>query len=80
MIYFHLIHSKDEQKIAEDIYANIVKESARLGGVYSAEHGTGKRKRNDFIECYGIKAVNQIKLCKRAFDEKMLLNQGNIIK
>ena len=79
-LHFHLIHSKDEQKIAEDIYANIVKESARLGGVYSAEHGTGKRKRNDFIECYGIKAVNQIKLCKRAFDKKMLLNQGNIIK
>lgn len=79
-LHFHLIHSKDEQKIAEDIYNNIVKESSRLGGVYSAEHGTGKRKRNDFIECYGIKAVNQIKLCKRAFDEKMLLNQGNIIK
>jgi len=79
-LHFHLIHSKDEQKIAEDIYNSIVKESSRLGGVYSAEHGTGKRKRNDFIECYGIKAVNQIKLCKRAFDEKMLLNQGNIIK
>ena len=79
-LHFHLIHSKDEQKTAEDIYNSIVKESSRLGGVYSAEHGTGKRKRNDFIECYGIKAVNQIKLCKRAFDEKMLLNQGNIIK
>ena len=79
-LHFHLIHSKDEQKIAEDIYNSIVKESSRLGGVYSAEHGTGKRKRNDFIECYGIKAVNQIKLCKRAFDEKMLLNQGYIIK
>ena len=79
-LHFHLIYSKDQQKIVEDIYNDIVKESSRLGGVYSAEHGTGKRKRNDFIECYGITAVNQIKLCKRAFDTKMLLNQGNIIK
>ena len=79
-LHFHLIHSKEEQKIAEEIYHNIVQESSRLGGVYSAEHGTGKRKRNDFIECYGIEAVNQIKLCKQSFDPKMLLNQGNIIK
>ena len=79
-LHFHLIHSKKEQAIAETIYHNIVKESSRLGGVYSAEHGTGKRKRNDFIECYGIEAVNQIKLCKRSFDPKMLLNQGNIVK
>ena len=79
-LHFHLIHSKEEQKIAEEIYHNIVQESSKLGGVYSAEHGTGKRKRNDFIECYGIEAVNQIKLCKQSFDPKMLLNQGNIIK
>jgi len=79
-LHFHLIYSKEQQEIVENIYDNIVKESSRLGGVYSAEHGTGKRKRNDFIECYGIRAVNQIKLCKRAFDSKMLLNQGNIIK
>jgi len=79
-LHFHLIHSKEEQNIAEKIYHNIIKESSRLGGVYSAEHGTGKRKRNDFIECYGIEAVKQIKLCKHAFDPNMLLNQGNIIK
>ena len=79
-LHFHLIHSKEEQEIAEQIYHNIVQESSRLGGVYSAEHGTGKRKRNDFLECYGIEAVNQIKLCKQSFDPKMLLNQGNIIK
>ena len=79
-LHFHLIHSKKEQAIAEKIYNNIVKESSRLGGVYSAEHGTGKRKRNDFIECYGIEAVKQVKLCKNGFDSKMLLNQGNIVK
>ena len=79
-LHFHLIHSKKEQNIAERVYNKIIKESSRLGGVYSAEHGTGKRKRNDFLECYGIEASNQVKLCKSCFDPNMLLNQGNIIK
>lgn len=79
-LHFHLIHGKNDQDVAEYIYNKIVKKSSQLGGVYSAEHGTGKRKRNDFIECYGLEAVNEIKLCKQAFDSNMLLNQGNIIK
>ncbi len=79
-LHFHLIHSKKEQNIAEKVYHKIIKESSRLGGVYSAEHGTGKRKRNDFLECYGIEASNQVKLCKSCFDPNMLLNQGNVIK
>ena len=79
-LHFHLIHSKSEQNIAEKVYHDIVKESSRLGGVYSAEHGTGKRKRNDFLECYGIEASNQVKLCKSCFDPNMLLNRGNVIK
>ena len=79
-LHFHLIHSKKDQEIANNIYSKIIKESSRLGGVYSAEHGTGKRKRNDFIECYGLEAVNQIKLCKASFDSLMLLNKGNIVK
>ena len=69
-LHFHLIHSKEKQEIAEKIYRNIVREASRLGGVYSAEHGTGKRKRNDFIECYGDKALEQVKLCKLAFKRK----------
>ena len=79
-LHFHLIHSKEDQQIANNIYTQIIKKSSMLGGVYSAEHGTGKRKRNDFIDCYGLEAVNQIKLCKESFDSLMLLNKGNIIK
>jgi D-lactate dehydrogenase (cytochrome) len=78
-LHFHLIHTKQKQKIAEEIYRKIIKKSSELGGVYSAEHGTGKRKRNDFIECYGIEASKQVKLCKKFFDPKMLLNRGNIV-
>ena len=47
--------------------------------MYSAEHGTGKRKTIDFFECYGQKAVNQVRDCKLAFDPNNILNKGNII-
>ena len=52
--------------------------SAKLGGVYSAEHGTGKRKRNDFKKCYGEEAINMVKQSKLAVDPDLLLNKGNV--
>ena len=54
--------------------------SAKLGGVYSAEHGTGKRKRNDFRKCYGDEAVKMVQLLKQKIDPKFLLNRGNIVQ
>ena len=47
--------------------------------MYSAEHGTGRRKKMDFIKCYGKRAVQQVKKTKLSFDPYMLLNQGNVI-
>ena len=38
-----------------NIYDFMVDLSTKLGGVYSAEHGTGKRKRNDFKKCLTLK-------------------------
>ena len=53
--------------------------SSELGGVYSAEHGTGKRKKNDFKKCYGDEAVNMIINLKKSLDPDLLLNKGNIV-
>ena len=53
--------------------------SAELGVVYSAEHGTGKRKRNDFKKCYGEQAVEMVRQSKLSLDPFMLLNKGNVI-
>ena len=53
--------------------------SAQLGGVYSAEHGTGKRKRNDFEKCYGKDAIEMVRQSKLSLDPYLLLNKGNII-
>ena len=78
-LHFHLLPSKQNESKALILYNDITKESAKLGGVYSAEHGTGKRKRNDFLECYGADAVAEILKIKKLFDPSMILNRGNVI-
>ena len=78
-LHFHLIPAKDQQERAFDVYNKIVKISSNLGGVYSAEHGTGKRKKADFLSCYGASAANELKASKLCLDPHMILNRGNII-
>jgi len=78
-LHFHLIPSKEQEKEAISIYDNIIDISSKLDGVYSAEHGTGKRKKMDFIKCYGKDAAEQVRKTKLSFDPHMLLNQGNVI-
>ena len=79
-LHFHLIPTRDQQPKALEAYNQIVEKSAKLGGVYSAEHGTGKRKRPDFLRCYGQGAVDQVHLTKSVMDPDFLLNRGNVIK
>ena len=50
-----------------------------LGGVYSGEHGTGKRKRGDFLACNGPRGVEDIRRTKAALDPEFLLNRGNVV-
>ena len=78
-LHFHLIPDSNNERDAIDCYHRIIQLSSKLGGVYSAEHGTGKRKKQDFIECYGAVAVDQVKKCKEAFDPHFLLNSGNVV-
>ena len=78
-LHFHLIPSKEQEQEAISIYNKIIDISSNLNGVYSAEHGTGKRKKIDFIKCYGENAVEQVRKTKLSFDPYMLLNKGNVI-
>ena len=78
-LHFHVIYTKEETSIINNLYRKIIQKSAALDGVYSAEHGTGKRKTIDFFECYGQEAINQVQKCKLAFDPNNILNTGNII-
>ena len=77
-LHFHLIPSKQQQKLALKTYNHLIKKTISLGGVYSAEHGTGKRKRNDFFECFGKEGVEKVKSAKKSLDPKFLLNRGNV--
>ncbi len=79
-LHFTILPEKDQLVRATEVYDLIIAESARLGGVYSGEHGTGKRKRRDFLRCYGPDAVRQLGRCKAALDPEFLLNRGNVIE
>ena len=79
-LHFHLIPSKQQEKECLSIYDFMIDLSSKLGGIYSAEHGTGKRKRADFIKCFGENAEKMILKTKKAIDKNLILNQGNVIK
>ena len=77
-LHFHLIPSNKQEEQSLRVYDYMIDLSTKFGGVYSAEHGTGKRKRNDFKKCYGNQAVEMVKKSKLAIDPKLILNRGNI--
>jgi len=63
---------------ATELYDLFIIRATELGGVYSGEHGTGKRKRKDFLKLYGQSAIEQLKRCKAAIDPDFLVNRGNV--
>lgn len=79
-LHFTILPSDGQMDEAVAAYDDIIAKSADLGGVYSGEHGTGKRKRKDFLRCYGPEAVEQVRSCKAAVDPDFLLNRGNVFE
>ena len=77
-VHFTILPQKHQLDVGLGAYDDLIAKSADLGGVYSGEHGTGKRKRKDFLRCYGSDAVDQIRRCKAAVDPDFLLNRGNV--
>ncbi len=78
-LHFSMMPEKNQLENATRIYETIVAKSAALGGVYSGEHGTGKRKRADFVACNGLRGVDEIRKTKSALDPEFLLNRGNVV-
>jgi len=79
-LHFNILPERDQLAKALDVYDRIIEASATFGGVYSGEHGTGKRKRGDFLKCYGKGAAEQVLATKRALDPHHLLNRGNVVE
>ena len=78
-LHFTILPEKDQLDRGAAAYDTIVARSAELGGVYSGEHGTGKRKSKDFLRCYGAEALEQVRRSKAAVDPRLLLNSGNVL-
>ncbi len=79
-LHFTLLPFQEQIDSGIALYDAIVAKSAELGGVYSGEHGTGKRKRRDFLRCYGPRAVEDMRRCKAAVDPAFILNRGNVFE
>jgi D-lactate dehydrogenase (cytochrome) len=77
-LHFAMLPERGQTEAAVAAYDDIVACSADLGGVYSGEHGTGKRKRKDFLRCHGTEAAEQVRRCKTAVDADWLLNVGAV--
>lgn len=77
-LHFAMLPTQGQTVTAVAAYDDIVARSADLGGVYSGEHGTGKRKRKDFLRCHGAGAADQVLCCKMAVDPDWLLNVGAV--
>jgi len=77
-LHFTLLPEQDKLERAAELYDLFIVKAVELGGVYSGEHGTGKRKRKDFITLYNQSAIDQLKACKAAIDPDFLINRGNV--
>jgi len=70
--------NEDEATRARHIYGRCVAQAIMLGGVLSAEHGTGKLKRKYLAAMMGERYLNEMAAVKRAFDPNGILGRGNV--
>lgn len=70
--------TEDEATRARHIYGRCVAQAIMLGGVLSAEHGTGKLKRKYLAVMMGERYLNEMAEVKRAFDPNGILGRGNV--
>jgi len=68
----------DEATRARHIYGRCVAQAIMLGGVLSAEHGTGKLKRKYLAVMMGERYLNEMAEVKRTLDPKGILGRGNV--
>ena len=78
-LHITILPTREQLARTLEIYDQIIAHSASLGGVYSGEHGTGKRKRKDFARCYGETAIRQVQDAKASVDPRFLFNRGNVV-
>lgn len=81
--HFHaniITKNGEEFEIAKKLFNQIVARAVELGGTVSAEHGIGKIKREYLKYLYSDEIIDSFRAIKKAFDSKLILNDGNIFE
>ncbi len=68
--------SKEEQKLAIDLYEDFAREVVAWQGAVAAEHGIGRLKKEFFKIQYSPEIISNMRDIKKFFDPKMLLGRG----
>ncbi len=69
----------DEAARAKEVYRGFIKKTIELGGTISAEHGVGKLKAEYLAMMFGETGIREMARIKKALDERLILNIGNLI-
>jgi D-lactate dehydrogenase (cytochrome) len=71
--------SPEEVSAAEAFSHRLVQRSLRHGGTSTGEHGVGLHKMQYLVEEHGAQTVALMRLIKRAFDPRNILNPGKVV-
>lgn len=80
--HLHLnILPKNEKEAAQAkaLYRQFIQKTIELGGTISAEHGIGKIKAEYLVMMFGEAGIKEMVRIKKALDERLILNIGNVI-
>jgi D-lactate dehydrogenase (cytochrome) len=72
--------SSDEVTSGKEVYHNICRKAAEIGGTVSAEHGIGKLKQDYLIMMFGENNIKKMAAIKKILDPYLILGIGNIFK
>lgn len=78
VIFMHLPDSADERAAIDRVYDAMVTRARSFGGTCTGEHGIGLGKKHKLLEQYGPDVIELMRLTKRAWDPKSILNPGKI--
>jgi len=78
IIFLPMPDAPAELETVDRVYAEIVAHALELGGTCTGEHGIGLGKKTKLLSEYGEDVVDLMRMIKRVWDPKSILNPGKI--
>lgn len=78
VIFMPMPGATAEHEAIDRVYSAMVERARAAGGTCTGEHGIGMGKRDKLLDQYGPDVVELMRLTKRAWDPKSILNPGKI--